>query len=233
MHILSEFAKKPKFCNKCDNSNQKAFQIVEQSRAPYLYQCHAGLYELAIPIIKEENLLGYLMIGQFVPVEEKDVVWETVQEKKLADGISNQDEFLRQVRVLSRKELEGWAEMAMACTSHICANQYIISKCDEDFQKIARFVSDHLCQSLPIESICDATAIPRNRLYETVRRNTGLTVGEYIWIVRINRAKSLLTDTSLPISEIAEMLGIEDYNYFTKVFRRIVGVTPIQFRKKT
>lgn len=220
------------FCVQCDQSNKDAFRVVEQTHAPHLYQCHAGLYELVVPIVSEENLLGYLMIGQFVPTEEQEAVWELVRERCRDYGSPDRETFFSQVRLLPYREIKGWAEMAMACTSHICANQYIISKWDEDFQRIAEFIDSHLSSALLIDSICKATAIPRNRLYETVKRNTGFTVGEYIWILRINKAKELLTDTNLPVSEIAEQLGVEDYNYFTKVFRRIVGISPMQFRKK-
>lgn len=53
----------------------------------------------------------------------------------------------------------------------------------------------------------------------------------YVNKIRINASKSLLSDTSLPLTEISSMVGFEDQSYFTKVFKKITGVTPGRFRE--
>ena len=45
-------------------------------------------------------------------------------------------------------------------------------------------------------------------------------------------AKSLLLQNDLPISAVADAVGISDYNYFSRVFRSVTGMTPRDFRKK-
>ncbi|MDE6898243.1 MAG: helix-turn-helix transcriptional regulator, partial [Lawsonibacter sp.] len=49
---------------------------------------------------------------------------------------------------------------------------------------------------------------------------------------RINAAKRLLLQSNMPISAVAEEVGISDYNYFSKVFRSMTGTTPSAFRKE-
>jgi hypothetical protein len=51
----------------CD---KQAFDYAKRERKQYTYRCHLGLYESVFPIITEKNLIGYLMIGQFI--EEND-----------------------------------------------------------------------------------------------------------------------------------------------------------------
>ena len=59
-----------------------------------------------------------------------------------------------------------------------------------------------------------------------------MPIGEYIAAVRIEEAKKLLTTTDLQISAISSMVGISDYNYFTKFFKQKTGMTPIKYRKE-
>jgi AraC-like DNA-binding protein len=48
---------------------------------------------------------------------------------------------------------------------------------------------------------------------------------------RVNAAKLLLSRSDTPVSTVAEAVGISDYNYFSKVFRNLTGMTPSAFRK--
>ena len=62
---------------------------------------------------------------------------------------------------------------------------------------------------------------------------TGFAPAQYIQEVRLNRMKELLTNTSLPIKEIADDCGIENYDYFFTLFRRLTGMTPSDYRNNT
>ena len=57
--------------HQCQLSDQKAFHMVKQTRQQYTYRCHAGLYESLYPIIIDNCLVGFLMIGQFIQKNEQ------------------------------------------------------------------------------------------------------------------------------------------------------------------
>ena len=54
----------------------------------------------------------------------------------------------------------------------------------------------------------------------------------YVSRVRIEKSRELLLDGSISIADIAVMVGFEDQSYFTKVFRRTVGVSPGEYRRR-
>ena len=62
---------------------------------------------------------------------------------------------------------------------------------------------------------------------------TGFAPAQYIQEVRLNRIKELLTNTTLPIKEIADECGLESYDYFFTLFRRLTGMTPLEYRNVT
>jgi AraC-like DNA-binding protein len=74
--------------------------------------------------------------------------------------------------------------------------------------------------------------ISENYLSRLVKKATGRSVGAWIEIVRIQRAKRLLTETREPVIDIAATVGIEDQSYFSRLFKKETGLTPSAFRKK-
>ena len=83
-----------------------------------------------------------------------------------------------------------------------------------------------------IRSYADESGISENYLSRLVKKTTGRSVGAWIDIVRIQRAKRLLADTSLAVIDIAAAVGIEDQSYFSRLFKKEPDLTPSAFRKK-
>jgi AraC-like DNA-binding protein len=83
-----------------------------------------------------------------------------------------------------------------------------------------------------IASYASEIGISENYLSRLVKKHTGRSVGAWINIVRIQRAKRLLSETSQPIIDIAAAVGIDDQSYFSRLFKKETGLTPSVFRKK-
>lgn len=223
----------PEFTRRCTCSNENAFRQAEALRATYLYQCHAGLTEMVTPVINRDMVIGYLMIGQFIPAERKEQAWENVQHccREFASFLPEREVFDREVRALTQKEIQAWTDILQAYTSYLWVNRCLLPKVEESFERIRQDVREHIQEPLSAHSIGKRLHIPKNRMYETVKRNTGLTLSEYIRSVRMELARELLLHTDLSITEIAEKTGIPDYSYFTKLFRQYTGKTPSAFHK--
>ena len=83
-----------------------------------------------------------------------------------------------------------------------------------------------------ISSYAGEAGISCNYLSRLVKHSTGRSVGAWIDIVRIQRAKRLLSSTALHIIDVASSVGIEDQSYFSRLFKKQTGMTPSAFRKK-
>lgn len=82
-----------------------------------------------------------------------------------------------------------------------------------------------------ISSYAAQAGISENYLSRQVKQSTGRSVGEWIDAVRIVRAKKLLSETFLPIIDVATAVGLADQSYFARFFKRETGQTPSEFRK--
>lgn len=64
------------------------------------------------------------------------------------------------------------------------------------------------------------------------KNETGLTLNQYLTDFRIEKAKKLLTDPRYKIAEISAKVGYSDGNYFGKTFKKMVGVSPSEYREQ-
>ncbi|MGG3307983.1 helix-turn-helix domain-containing protein [Paenibacillus lautus] len=83
----------------------------------------------------------------------------------------------------------------------------------------------------PLESYYEELRISRGYFFELFRRSTGLPPTQYINHFRINRAKEDLRNTNISITEIAEKHGFSSIHYFSKLFRQLNGLSPLDYRK--
>ena len=83
-----------------------------------------------------------------------------------------------------------------------------------------------------IATYAEAAGISENYLSRLVKKSTGRSVGAWIDIVRIQRAKHLLATSALSVIDVAAAVGIEDQSYFSRLFKKETGMTPSSFRKQ-
>jgi len=82
-----------------------------------------------------------------------------------------------------------------------------------------------------IAAYAHSAGISGNYLSRQVKQSTGRSVGAWIDIARLVRAKRLLAGSSMPIIDVAASVGLEDQSYFARFFKRATGMTPSEFRK--
>ena len=87
-------------------------------------------------------------------------------------------------------------------------------------------------QKISSEDICNEFGCSRSHLSHTFNRDTGTTIREYLTALRIEDAKNLLKHSKLTVTEIAYSVGFSDSNYFSNVFKRNIGMSPRDWRKK-
>lgn len=82
-----------------------------------------------------------------------------------------------------------------------------------------------------LDDIAEAADVGADRLGREFKATLGVTSIQYLLNVRMEAARELLA-TDLKISEVARMVGIKDYHYFSRLFHRINGLSPIQYRRQ-
>lgn len=102
----------------------------------------------------------------------------------------------------------------------------------EEIQKALDYVAMRYRDPVSVAEVSEHTAMSPNYFSHLFKAQTGINFSEYVTRYRIEMSKKLLAETELQVHEIAERTGIPDYKYFARIFRRLVGMTPSQYRKE-
>lgn len=94
-----------------------------------------------------------------------------------------------------------------------------------------RFIEEHLIDTGKISTIAQRLGVSESTLMHQFRKETGWSVAEYIAKARLANAAQLLKSTDWSISMISDMSGFRDAAYFSKVFRKLAGMSPSEYRK--
>ncbi len=100
-----------------------------------------------------------------------------------------------------------------------------------DVGEIKSYIDTHYNTPLTLESISDYFHFNKNYVSRRFKETFGMSVGSYIGLVHTGRAKELLRFSSLSIVEIGHECGYEDTNYFSRVFKKVEGMSPSEYRR--
>lgn len=99
-------------------------------------------------------------------------------------------------------------------------------------QRIREQVMTDLKQPLTLQYFSEQLNVNSSYLSNLFRQQTGVTITEYVTNKRITHAATLLNHTQQPIKSVAKQVGIPDVQYFSRLFKRRMGLTPTQYREK-
>jgi AraC-like DNA-binding protein len=98
------------------------------------------------------------------------------------------------------------------------------------FDHVIRFMKQHYNKDIKLEELASMAFLSRNYFCSCFKECTGVTVLEYIQELRINEACSLLKSNDRKIVDIAECVGYKDIKFFNKIFKKIIGKSPSEYR---
>lgn len=102
---------------------------------------------------------------------------------------------------------------------------------DKYLEKALNYIADHCNRNLTIKEVADTLHISSSYLWKLFANHMKHTFNEYLTLCRVRRAVEYLKDENLKIYEISEACGYKDTRYFSSVFKKIVGITPTDYRE--
>ena len=93
-----------------------------------------------------------------------------------------------------------------------------------------QYIKEHFKEPLTLEELGDVTGFSSSYFSTVFHKETGKTFLGYLTEVRIEQAKKLLKDTNMTVEKISYDIGMNDYKRFSKIFRKMTGITPKEYR---
>ena len=173
------------------------------------------LADQAVRVFREE-LTDSMIVIHWLRKTEQLILQENFPEAHILTGIGDVAE---EVRIIAERMT--------------VPDQSLIS---EDISKAVRaaaeYVSLHYKESIGLNDAADAAGVNSTYLSYLFSQEMGVGFSGYLLNLRIKHAKKLLEESNLKIRQVAEESGFNDYHYFSKVFKKMTGVSAAQYRKE-
>ncbi|HEY1476856.1 MAG TPA: helix-turn-helix domain-containing protein [Chthoniobacterales bacterium] len=225
-------------CAACLEVEQRAVDAAQDRSATV--HCFAGLCHTAVPVKLGERTIGFLQTGQvaldvpsaarFEGIARQLIDWEVpVDLKRLEDAyyrsrVLSPDQYAGLIRLL---EIFGQQLSAVA-------NRMTVQDAEAEPPMIRRakaYIADHYGDPTGLDDIAHALHVSTFYFCKMFKKATGLTFTDYLGRVRVEKAKNLLLNPHLRVSEIAYTVGFQSLTHFNRTFRKITGEAPTAFRE--
>ncbi|MBE6584502.1 MAG: helix-turn-helix domain-containing protein [Ruminococcaceae bacterium] len=212
----------------CSRSNRILFEKCKATKKTARHICGAGLVDITIPLLHRDEIVGYLMLGQLKLNEQ-------LPEDTLLRFPIDREELENRYNALplyNDQMIESIINIATMLTKYIMLENMVRSQQNQSAMAVADYVDDHLSDKLTVDSVARGVHLSPSGIYKCMRQSYNCTLGEYICARRIERAAKLLEDADISIEEVADAVGFSDAAYFSRCFKKIMGVSPREYRKR-
>ena len=212
---------------KCKNCDKIAFEHCKRTQSQYHYTCHAGLQECVSPIIYAGEVIGFMMLGQIKKKGAPAFPFISVDfPKVLTDELKASYESLP---TISDRKLSSAFHILDACAGYELLKKFIQSHNTAIDVQIKQYINENISHPISVATLCSDLRLSHNEVYRIFKEYFSSTPADYIKKARLEHATRLLKGSDLPVNKIATLCGIPDYNYFSKIFKQEMGVSPKEY----
>ena len=203
--------------------------------------CAHGLSDTAVPVRLGDQLIGFLLTGQVFRKQPTAVLFRRTARLAAEWDLSSNTEQLKKAyfstRVLSPKQHGAVVDLLKIAAQHLsmASNQIHIQEQNAEPTVIVRakeFIKTHQSEDLSLGQVAKAVSMSTFYFCKMFKRVTGINFTDYLSRVRVEKAKNLLLNPNLRVSEIAYEVGFQSLTHFNRVFKRILGQSPTVYRAR-
>ncbi len=230
-------AEKSRTCSACLQMQEKLAQAA--ASGPCTMTCDYGLCEIAVPLKLGAQTLGFLQTGQVMRQKPTMASFRRAAEKAGALGVDIENEKAKAAYlatpVVSQKKLDSVSALLSIFADHLSmkSNQIAVQTAHAEppvITKAKQFIREHHTEDLSLGQVAAAVHTSIFYFCKLFRRVTGNTFTEFVSRTRVEKAKNLLLNPNLRVSEIAYEVGFQSLTHFNRVFKKIIGESPTEYR---
>ena len=226
----------------CAACLQMQQQIAEKAQLEaQTLRCFAGLCDTAVPVRVGENLIAFLQTGQVMLHQPSKREFKKLTRQLLEWGrvidVKRLEEAYFQTRVVSKRQYESIIRLLGIFAQHLAAlsNQLMVREEKAEAPMIARargYIATHQGEELSLKEVARAVNTSAFYFCKMFKQAVGLTFTDYLARVRVEKVKNLLLNPHKRVSEAAFEAGFQSLSQFNRVFKKIEGLSPSDYRGK-
>ncbi len=210
------------FYLRCKESDKKAYAIASRSDDTYIYECHYHLTEALQPVVIYRKHVGYFQIGQMLGDREKFI--------RLNAPDSYEFSLLAELASPTPDTLRSAAAILSCLAKYTVIDRYISLSAQQNLDVVLDYIGEHYRERITVSDLCRIFHYSRPSLFMHFKNELNQGITSYINELRLEKSKTLLQENH-SIKETAGLVGFEDANYFSRIFKKKYGISPSDFSK--
>jgi AraC-like DNA-binding protein len=232
-------AQKSQSCAACLQVQQKLAEKAQTE--PQSVTCLHGLCDTAVPVRLGDKTVGFLQTGQIFRKKPTNTQFERSAQLAVEWGVPVERNELREAyfatKVVSGKQHNSIVKLLTIFAQHLSmvTNQIIVQEANFELPVITRakeYIRQNQGEELSLGMVAKAVNTSTFYFCKLFKKATGVHFTDYVSRVRVEKAKNLLLNPNLRISEIAYEVGFQSLTHFNRVFKKIIGQSPTEYRSK-
>lgn len=218
---------------RCADCDKLAVSKIRKTKKPVVYKCHAGLSEVALPVISEGKIISTILFGQILDDRPREEQWEEVREccAWYEDIDSLKAAFMR-LKSVDKNQIQAYCDIVESCISEVRLANIVEGLQGNDYVRLESFISAHYARDNILKLACESLSMSKSKIYKMCSERYNKSFGKVVLDKRMEEAAHLIRTSDMHFYYIAEIVGIKDFNYFTKLFKNHFGVSPRQYKKE-
>lgn len=214
----------------CERNDRDAFFKVKNSGEVYVYKCRRGLYEAVAPLYSFGTLSGYLMMGQICDNDPSSVETTLNIAKKILMDDKKAAEVTSKIKTINRNLINSYINIMILLAEYITGTNRTFSNTEKLPTLIKEFIAKNYTTKITLNTLSHKFGCCNATLTKSFKNEFGVTIMDYLFKVRIEKAAELVKKTRRSFKEISSDCGFYDQNYFSKSFSKYYGVSPSEYR---
>ena len=137
--------------------------------------------------------------------------------------------YLIQLMNYSGDQLIDYASQLFLLIIRIARPQNSINYSNHIVQATKEYLEKHYADDISLENMAEQVNMSPQYLSKLIKKSTGFNFIEWLSMLRVKKAKELLTSSNLTVKEVCFMVGYKDPNYFSRIFKKRIGITPSEY----
>ena len=207
--------------NECRNALSHAMEIRDGEKVSY--EIAAGFH-----LADEKNAFGseYYELARGIAGIMAETFFDDPEEQRETREQSFNEICSRR----TRQELQDYLQFLFTDLSRKARERKDESR-NRPVAVVTKYINSHYAEKITLEDMAEMAGFTATYFSELFRETTGTTFSAYLNNIRMEEAKRLLRDTDEPVYMVAEKTGYKDPKFFSRQFRKSVGVKPADYRK--
>lgn len=183
----------------------------------FLRETTMDRYETRQSVYSECGMI-YLLLGLMI------------EEEKLGDGLEPVDSLLFRLRRCSsyRQAVQTFSDSLCAISSEI--KGVAPNRDNSVIFRIKKYLMKNYEKNVGLKELSETFYLSQSYLSSYFKKETGKTISDFVIMLRIQESKRFLQTTSMSVEEVSGKVGYSNSRYFSTLFKRVTGLTPVQYR---